>query len=465
MLRPQLDSAMRATTQAPLPPHSASNGHANNGSASNGSLKATVPVTAIPGKASGEVYIVTTAQRLNQLLDEAKASCAVIFFTSATCPPCKLVYPVYGELAAEAAGKCFFIKVDISQAHEIGRQYDVRATPTFISFLKGKREGTWTGASPAQLKGSVRMLIESAFPAHRHEKLNIPNFRRQTMRPVLYSKVPPLEKLTAKMGSHAKDTGIGPALDFIKQRNAQSVPQETQLPDMPLVMHAIEQLSKSLPPEIRFTIFDVFRLLLADPRASGYCLSSPASIASLASILGNAVEDGLPYNLQLCALHAACNIFSSSSGMVLSSGLLADQSVNAAFINLISTGLQDRDHVTLRVASASLAFNITTALMEARMGSKDAGDVESMTEASQVELAAALIQGLGDETESADVVKLIALSLGRLLYLQHVGSEVGDLYEAMEAKDAIASKTVLVKKEDRILMHEIGAELLGKGIK
>lgn len=466
MLKPQIDSAMRATTQAPLPPQTqvpVPNGTARGHSAQaapNGSI--TFKSAAL--KANSEVYNVTTSRRLNELLESAKASCAVIFFTSATCPPCKLVYPVFDELAAEAEGKCYLIKVDISQAHEIGQRYDVRATPTFISFLKGKREGTWTGASPATLRGSVRMLIESAFPRHPHERLSIPTFRRQTTKPVLYGKVPPLDKLTAKMGEAAKEHGMVSAIAFVKQRSTESVSQEVQLPDMSSVSSALRLLSTTLPAELRFTVYDVLRLVLLDPRASGYFLSSPETRNVLQELFENAADDSFKYNLKLCALHAACNLFSSTFGMLTSSGLLADEAIVSALNSLVSAGFQDGEHVTLRVAAASLAFNISTILLEARMSSSPDSSAEAMVEASQVEMAAALIQAVGDEAESADVVKLAALSLGRLLYLQPADAEIRDLCEAMDAKEVLASKAKLVKKEDRVLMHEIGVELLGKGL-
>lgn len=467
MLKPQIDNAMRATTQAPLPPQAQapiSKGTARSRAAqaaSNGSLASKSSAL----KANGEVYNVTALRRLNELLESAKDSCAVIFFTSATCPPCKLVYPVFDELATEAEGKCYLIKVDVSQAHEIGQRYDVRATPTFISFLKGKREGTWTGASPATLKGSVRMLVMSAFPMHLHERLNIPTFRRQTMRPVLYTKVPPLEKLTMKMGEAAKETGIISAVAFVKRRIAESVSQEVQLPDMSSISETLQRLSSTLPAELRFTVYDILRLMLVEPRASGYFLSSPETRNILEALFENAADESSLYNLQLCALHAACNLFSPTFGMLLSSGLLADGGIVKALITLISTGFQDTNHVTLRVAAASLAFNIATQLLEARMSSSPSSNAEAMPEASQVELAAALMQAIGEEADSADVVKLAALSLGRLLYLQPANAEIRDLYDAMDAKEVLASKTKLVKKEDRILMHEIEGELLGKGLK
>lgn len=64
------------------------------------------------GEVVGKVHNVTQLRSLETLLDSAKSSCAVIFFTSATCPPCKIVYPAYDELAAEAGKKAVLIKVN-----------------------------------------------------------------------------------------------------------------------------------------------------------------------------------------------------------------------------------------------------------------------------------------------------------------------------------------------------------------
>lgn len=488
MLRPQIDASMRGITQAPPPPQSVitdqariANGVArpsNSHRASNGALHASknsAPAVKAANRSSGEVYNVVTLERLNQLLDHAKSSSAVIFFTSATCPPCKLVYPTYDQLAAETEGKCFLIKVDISNAHEIGSKYSIRATPTFISFLKGKQDSTWTGANPAGLQGTVRMLVESAFPPHPHQILSLPNFRRQSSRPIVYSKVPPLDKLLAKMGPMANDTGIQQATTFIKQRNDQGNTEHTPIPDMPLVSTSIEQCSSVLPLETRFIAFDLLRLLLVDPRISGYYVSSPSNLSTLTRLFSDLAKEqqssSCPYNLRLCALHAACNVFTSQPDLLIDSGSLSTESLLSAWLPLLSSAMLDKEKSTLRNAAASLAFNLASLQTEIRINDLQSGSLEQASTglplASQVELAAALIEALGAEEESAEAVKLMVVALGRLVFLCPRGedgeSELLDLCAALDASDIIAKKEKIVNKEDRPLLHEIGVQLLKKG--
>ncbi len=157
MLKPQLDQAMRGITQAPVAPAAIPHSGSQSTNTANGPLTSRVAETngastELNGGEVGKVHNVTQLRDLERLLESAKRSCAVIFFTSATCPPCKIVYPAYDELAAEAGKKAVLVKVDISQAHEIGSKYQVRATPTFMSFLRGEKENEWVGANPSQLR-------------------------------------------------------------------------------------------------------------------------------------------------------------------------------------------------------------------------------------------------------------------------------------------------------------------------
>lgn len=157
MLKPQLDQAMRGINQAPVAPAAIPHSGSQSTNTANGPLTSRVAETngastELNGGEVGKVHNVTQLRDLERLLESAKRSCAVIFFTSATCPPCKIVYPAYDELAAEAGKKAVLVKVDISQAHEIGSKYQVRATPTFMSFLRGEKENEWVGANPSQLR-------------------------------------------------------------------------------------------------------------------------------------------------------------------------------------------------------------------------------------------------------------------------------------------------------------------------
>ncbi|KAK8110435.1 PUL domain-containing protein [Apiospora kogelbergensis] len=171
------------------------------------------------GHAMGTVRSVSTMRQLDSLLEGAKKTCAVIFFTSATCPPCKTLYPLYDQLAAELGDKATLIKVDTSLAFDIGQQYSISATPTFITFLKGEQQERWMGADASRLRGNVGLLAQMATPSHPHQMLNLSRFADPEARPVLYEKIPPLDKLMAKMGSD--DPAVLGLKHFIETRKAE----------------------------------------------------------------------------------------------------------------------------------------------------------------------------------------------------------------------------------------------------
>lgn len=75
------------------------------------------------------------------ILKSAENGCAVVFFTSAGCPPCRIISPVFEELAAGSGSKAVFIKVDVGVARDIGSKYTISATPTFMSFSRGEKVG------------------------------------------------------------------------------------------------------------------------------------------------------------------------------------------------------------------------------------------------------------------------------------------------------------------------------------
>ncbi|KAF4465770.1 hypothetical protein FALBO_7382 [Fusarium albosuccineum] len=215
---------------------------------------------------------VTNMSEFSRLMEAAKSSCAVVFFTSATCPPCKLLYPIYDELAQEVGDKATLIKVDVSQpqAHQIGSQYSISATPTIITFLRGEQENRWSGADQAALRGNVQLLVQMAFPLHPHEKLRLPTFSNPNAKPVLYAKVPPLDKLMGKMGDEVASKPEVKALKQYLEDRAKDGPSSAVIPEMGHLSTLIKDSTSTLPIEILFTIVDLFRCALSDPRVSGF---------------------------------------------------------------------------------------------------------------------------------------------------------------------------------------------------
>ena len=69
-------------------------------------------------------------------------------FTFATCAPCRMIEPVFEELArAKGAPRVAFVKVDLAvgMGSMVAREHGVTATPTFGFFLDGKKVRVWLG--------------------------------------------------------------------------------------------------------------------------------------------------------------------------------------------------------------------------------------------------------------------------------------------------------------------------------
>ena len=333
----------------------------------------------------GKVYKPTQLKQLKELLLKANDKCAVIFFTSSTCPPCKLVYPAYDELAAATAGKAIFIKVDLSDAHEIGARYQIRVTPTFWSFLRGKKENEWTGANESQLRGNVNLLVQMANPSHPHTLLNLNHLQRPHQQFATYNKVPPLGKVTAKLGTVGEEPAVRALTGFISTRQSDGAADAT-LPDMPSISSFVSDALQKLPAWTLFPLVDLMRVAFADARFSGYFAAAKDS--TLKSILQNTVklDDQCPYQLKIVTIHLTCNTFASP---VLQRNLAADPALCSLMLQLVTSSLLDPSHLPIRVAAASLAFNIAALSHQNRLEDHD----EVLSQDHQVELMALSARG------------------------------------------------------------------------
>ncbi|MBQ3421334.1 MAG: thioredoxin [Romboutsia sp.] len=72
---------------------------------------------------------------------------AVIDFFATWCGPCKMLAPVFEEVANETPNAKFF-KVDIDESLDLARQYSVSSVPTIKIFRKGDLMETFVGFMP-----------------------------------------------------------------------------------------------------------------------------------------------------------------------------------------------------------------------------------------------------------------------------------------------------------------------------
>lgn len=431
-----------------------------NASRSNGSilgLEQSAQASTNGTKAHG-VQLVSRSDELSRLLDSAKNACAVIFFTSATCPPCKVMYPLYDQLAGEFGGQATFIKVDISQPQsmDIAQRFSVRATPTFVTMLKGKEENRWSGADQAALRGNVQLLVHMAHPSHPHERLRLPSFSNPDAKPVLYTKVPPMAKLDVKMGPKVANRPQVKKLKAFLEARSTVGPQDAVVPDLGELSECIRESVSELPPEVLFAIIDLFRCALSDPRISAYSAeeSEQKTIKTVLNVVNS--MDSCPYALRLVTVQMACNLFSTP---LFAHQVLRNASLRSALVQLVSTSFLDEAHNNVRVASSSLLFNIALANRRVRDGDSNSG----LQDDDQVELAVALVEAISQEDKSVEALQGMLSALGHLVYGTNLDGELADLLRALDAQGTILAKKKHFPNEKLIV--EVGDELLGKGLR
>jgi thiol-disulfide isomerase/thioredoxin len=454
MMKPQIEQALRGVTQAaapapqPLP---------------------RAPVTAAAPARPGAVRQVSNLSQLEDQLKSAVNSCAVIFFTSATCPPCKVVYPTYDELAEEAGDKAVLIKVDISAAYDVSMKYGVRATPTFMTFLKGNKLDEWSGADPAKLRGNVRLLIEMAHPTHRHRQLHLPSFQRHLSNFVMYKKIPPLDKLVQKLQPHHEDPRLKSMIAFITARSSSTTPTspaaDVALPDaLPTFASYLQSTFHALPPENHFALVDLARLLFLDTRVSSFFAEEP-NHTTLLTLLSPSTSSSCPYNLRIVTLQLICNLFSSPLYLdhlttnTANSGSSSSSNLHATVLTLTISSLLD-PHPNLRTVAASLAYNLSAANHNARF----AGLPDKLTEEEQVELTASLVEAIAQEKESAEALHGLLFALGLLVYEAPADGAVVDLCRALGITETVRAKAEMGVFAKEGVIREVGGELLAKGL-
>ncbi|OJK01592.1 hypothetical protein ASPACDRAFT_1898647 [Aspergillus aculeatus ATCC 16872] len=466
MMKPQIEMALRGVTQgtgtdgAQAPP------------ASRPAAAAATPAQepSSPPIAQGVVRMASSLAQLEQHLTAASQSCAVIFFTSATCPPCRMVYPTYNELAEEAGDRAILIKVDISTAMDVSTKYRVRATPTFMTFLKGQKVDEWSGANPAQLRGNVRLLLEMATPTHRHRQLHLPSFQRQLLNYVTYKKIPPLDKLRQKLHPHTDDSTLTSILDFIQRRFIATSPDSAGAADvalptsLPTFGPYLQTTLGTLTPENQFALVDLVRLLFLDPRVSGWFAAEDPHHELLRTLLSSANTSAAttPYPLRITLCQLACNLFTSPlypDHFLSLSSPNNDPQILPLLLNLTTTSLLD-PHPNLRIVAASFAYNLAAHNHNARF----AGRPDPLPTEMQVELVASLVEALDRETQSREAVHGLLFALGLLVYEAPEDGEVVDLCKAMGVREMIAAKGRIVElRGEEALMREVGEVLLGRG--
>lgn len=70
------------------------------------------------------------------IIDEKKS--AIVKFTAHWCGACKDIQPLFEELAQNFSSKYTFVAIDLDQANDLAKEYNVQGIPTFLFFKDGK---------------------------------------------------------------------------------------------------------------------------------------------------------------------------------------------------------------------------------------------------------------------------------------------------------------------------------------
>ena len=114
---------------------------------------------------SEEIVEVNALNWREEILESEKL--VLVEFWSPQCPHCRMIEPVYNELAREYADKLKSARLNIAESQsnqELAMKYGVMGTPTFKFFCGRRPVQDVVGALP---KDHLKQAIEFAIKKHR----------------------------------------------------------------------------------------------------------------------------------------------------------------------------------------------------------------------------------------------------------------------------------------------------------
>jgi thioredoxin 1 len=82
---------------------------------------------------------------------------SVLYFTATWCPPCKVIKPVYEELATKYSDVAFG-KVDVDDNSDAALEFNITSVPTFVFFDGEDIMERFSGADPNKLEALLQDL-------------------------------------------------------------------------------------------------------------------------------------------------------------------------------------------------------------------------------------------------------------------------------------------------------------------
>ena len=382
------------------------------------------PSATPPAKSdAAPLTLVSSMSNFNSILQQHPA--VVVNFTNTpSCPPCRVIKPIYEALSADfaalygAKGARFLeVELGIGEGRDIAGRHGVSATPTFMFFRDGKKVDELRGASKRDLEVKIEAFLEAVWPRHPHRKVYLPQLEGLPISPITSANVPNFGALAGKLETF----GVGGAdLETVRSRivplldgkSGHSVQSDADVKAIYAAWSDVSgRLVADLKPEETFPIIDLWRVGLLDTRIAaaialqlnGSAVNPITPILALATKVLQQKGASTPKPFLLTTLRLLTNLLAS----LPIANLLLSHSTDVV-IGIVVDSLLHADS-GVRSAAAGVAYNL------AGVRHRDAKDTGRAAEDGEekdweVELVSALVEGIGREADE-DVGELWSGSL------------------------------------------------------
>lgn len=102
-----------------------------------------------------------TDEEFDRVIGEAEVPVVVDFYAD-WCGPCKIMAPIFDEIAAAYSGRLLVAKLDTDRNQRTSQRFGIRGIPTLIVFTGGREVARQVGAVP---KATLVSLLEKALAA------------------------------------------------------------------------------------------------------------------------------------------------------------------------------------------------------------------------------------------------------------------------------------------------------------
>lgn len=435
----------------------------------------------VPSLAPATTSPLHTATNLSALTHHLTTNRAVVvFFTSATCGPCRMIEPEFERVIPDkndklaGQGRVVGVKVDTHVAFDAASQYGIRATPTFKFFLDGKEFHEFKGANMQELRSGVDLLAWTAYPPHPHTTLSLRHIPSSTD-PILFSAVGNLDAVFSKLDTVAKEDEVEigvedrEALDkakavLIRRKEGKPASDSASELDVDKFDATIARLLAALSLAHHFPLLDIFRLLLLESRVADFYARNPSTLVEIIQRVNSATEasasstatDLPPKTLVLMTLRVACNALCYPTIPTTHLFSSSPASHRGDLTALLVSSLLSPD-TQIRQTAASLAFDVAAWIARGRRESPPHAEDDEW----EIEVASAAAGALEAEKEE-EIVYRLACAMAHLLYCVPRGSAVPGLMNVLGVKEAMEKKIVeqSVKGEKvKAVCREVGIVL------